>query len=110
MVFGYFIKQVQFFTKEIPKTEIILLYFLLKLYVIKSNRVDDRGASDYLLKPVNSSQLLTALERMSETILQERSEKDYKSEFLKLQEERMQMERDRLFDPIVSGKMICALG
>ena len=63
------------------------------------------GASDYLLKPVNSSQLLTALERMSETILQERSEKDYKSEFLKLQEERMQMERDRLFDIMVSGKM-----
>ena len=63
------------------------------------------GASDYLLKPVSSSQLLEALERMSETIMQEKSEKGYKKEFLKQQEERKQMERDRLFDLIVSGKM-----
>lgn len=62
------------------------------------------GAADYLLKPVSSSQLLEALERMSEAIMQEKSEKDYKLEFLKQQGERKQMERDRLFDTIVSGK------
>ncbi|WP_024344945.1 response regulator transcription factor [Lacrimispora indolis] len=63
------------------------------------------GAADYLLKPVSSSQLLEALERMSEAIIQERSEKGYKLEFLKQQEERKRMERDRLFDTIVSGKL-----
>nr|WP_314462858.1 response regulator [uncultured Clostridium sp.] len=63
------------------------------------------GAADYLLKPVSSSQLLEALERMSETIMQEKSEKGYKQEFLKQQEERKQMDRDRLFDIIVSGKL-----
>ena len=63
------------------------------------------GASDYLLKPVTSSQLLEALERMSDAIMQERSERGYKLEFLKQQEERKRMERDRLFDTILSGKM-----
>lgn len=63
------------------------------------------GASDYLLKPVTSSQLLEALERMSDAIMQERSERSYKLEFLKQQEERKRMERDRLFDTILSGKM-----
>ncbi|ADL02893.1 response regulator transcription factor [Lacrimispora saccharolytica] len=63
------------------------------------------GAADYLLKPVSSSQLLEALERMSEAIIQERSEKGYKLEFLKQQEERKRMERDRLFDTIVSGNL-----
>lgn len=63
------------------------------------------GASDYLLKPVTSSQLLEALERMSDAIIQERSERSYKLEFLKQQEERKRMERDRLFDTILSGKM-----
>lgn len=62
------------------------------------------GASDYLLKPVTSSQLLEALERMSDAIMQERSERSYKLEFLKQQEERKRMERDRLFDTILSGK------
>ncbi|WP_077613152.1 response regulator transcription factor [Clostridium sp. Marseille-P2415] len=63
------------------------------------------GAADYLLKPVSSSQLLEALERMSETIMQEKSEKNYKLEFLKQQEERKRIERDRLFDTIISGKL-----
>ena len=63
------------------------------------------GAADYLLKPVSSSQLLEALERLSEVIIQERNEKGYKLEFLKQQEERKRMERDRLFDTIVSGKL-----
>ena len=63
------------------------------------------GASDYLLKPVTSAQLLEALERMSDAIMQERSERGYKLEFLKQQEERKRMERDRLFDTILSGKM-----
>ncbi len=63
------------------------------------------GAADYLLKPVSSSQLLEALERMSEAVMQERSDKNYKEEFLKQQEERKRIERDRLFDTIVSGKL-----
>ncbi len=63
------------------------------------------GASDYLLKPVTSAQLLEALERMSDAVMQERSERGYKLEFLKQQEERKRMERDRLFDTILSGKM-----
>jgi two-component system response regulator YesN len=63
------------------------------------------GAADYLLKPVSSSQLLEALERMSEAIIQEKSERGYKLEFLKQQEERKRMERDRLFDTIVSGNL-----
>lgn len=63
------------------------------------------GASDYLLKPVSSSQLLKALEPMSKAIIKERSDKSYKEEFLKQQEERKRMERDRLFDTIVSGKL-----
>ncbi len=63
------------------------------------------GAADYLLKPVSSGQLLEALERMSEAIIQEKSERGYKLEFLKQQEERKRMERDRLFDTIVSGNL-----
>lgn len=63
------------------------------------------GAADYLLKPVSSSQLLEALEKMSESIMQKKSEMGYKLAFCEQQEERKRMERDRLFDAIVSGKL-----
>lgn len=63
------------------------------------------GAADYLLKPVSSSQLLEALERMSKAIMQNKSDKGYKIAFCEQQEERKRMERDRLFDTIVSGKL-----
>lgn len=63
------------------------------------------GASDYLLKPVSSNQLLEALERMSDSIKKERRENLYKQEFYKQQDERKMIERDRLFDVIVSGTM-----
>lgn len=63
------------------------------------------GASDYLLKPVSSTQLLEALERMSDSIQKERRENLYKEEFHKQQDERKMIERERLFDVIVSGTM-----
>ena len=66
------------------------------------------GAFDYLLKPVSSTQLLEALERMSNSIQKERRENLYKQEFYKQQNERKTIERERLFDVIVSGTMSVA--
>jgi len=80
--------------KELP--EIRIMFFSGYDDFEYAKRAIQLGAADYLLKPVNSNQLLEALERMSESIMQERSEKAYKEEFLKQQ-------GDRLFDQIVSG-------
>ena len=66
------------------------------------------GAFDYLLKPVSSTQLLEALERMGKSIQKERRENLYKEEYYKQQDERKTMERERLFDVIVSGNMSVA--
>ena len=89
--------------KELP--ELHIMFFSGYDDFEYAKRAIKIGAADYLLKPVSSSQLLEALERMSETIMQERSEKGYKLAFCKQQEERKRIERDRLFDAIVSGKM-----
>lgn len=89
--------------KELP--ELHIMFFSGYDDFEYAKRAIKIGAADYLLKPVSSSQLLEALERMSETIMQERSDKNYKEEFLKQQEERKRIERDRLFDTIVSGKL-----
>lgn len=89
--------------KELP--ELHIMFFSGYDDFEYAKRAIKIGAADYLLKPVSSSQLLEALERMSETILQEKNEKGYKLAFCRQQEERKRMERDRLFDVIVSGKM-----
>lgn len=82
--------------KELP--DIRIMFFSGYDDFEYAKRAIQLGAADYLLKPVNSNQLLEALERMSDSIIQERSEKAYKEEFLKQQE-------DRLFDLIISGTM-----
>lgn len=89
--------------KELP--ELHIMFFSGYDDFEYAKRAIKIGAADYLLKPVSSSQLLEALERMSETIMQEKSEKGYKQAFCEQQEERKRMERDRLFDMIVSGKL-----
>ncbi|MGL5436694.1 MAG: response regulator [Lachnospiraceae bacterium] len=61
------------------------------------------GASDYLLKPISSAQLLAALEQMSEQIVQLRNEKEYREQFRQEQEEQRLWERERLFDEIMRG-------
>lgn len=62
------------------------------------------GASDYLLKPVSSTQLLAALEQMNEQILQMRSDKEYMGQFKREMEEQKLWERERLFDEIIRGE------
>lgn len=63
------------------------------------------GAADYLLKPISSEKLLEALERMSESIVQQRNEKEYRLGLERMLEERLMIERDRLFDDMVAGRM-----
>lgn len=64
------------------------------------------GASDYLLKPVSSEQLLAALEQMSGQIRQMRSDKEYVKRFKKELDEQRSWERERIFDAIVSGSSL----
>lgn len=89
--------------KELP--EVRIMFFSGYDDFEYAKRAIRIGAADYLLKPVSSEMLLEALERMSESIVQERNEKEYRKELQRLQEERRRIERDRLFDDIVSGHM-----
>lgn len=89
--------------KELPDTRIMFFSGYDDFeYAKRAIRI---GAADYLLKPISSDKLLEALERMSESIVQERNEKEYHKELQRLQEERHMIERDRLFDAIVAGQM-----
>lgn len=87
--------------KEMPDIRIIFFSGYDDFeYAKKAIRI---GVSDYLLKPVSSEQLLTALEQMCRQIRQMRSDKEYVEQFKKELKEQRSWERERIFDDIISG-------
>jgi len=92
--------------KELPETKIIILSGYEEFsYAQEAIKI---GVTEYLLKPVNSSELLKTAKRIRDQILLERIEKQNIEQFKKEMEEHIEDKKCKLFNNIIEGSLSIA--
>ncbi len=87
--------------KEFPRIKIIILSGYNEFDYAKT--AIQLGVTDYLLKPINSSQLLEAIHRVTAQIREEQELSLLMEQYRKEQEETAIREKNRLFQDLVTG-------
>lgn len=86
--------------KELPDTKVIILSGYNEFDFAK--QAIGIGVTDYLLKPISLTKLLEAVERVADMIRAEQRQKEMLKKYEEEQEERLEVEKSRLFTGIIN--------
>lgn len=89
--------------KEFPQIKILILSGYGEFEYAK--QAISLGVQDYLLKPISSVQLLEAIKKVQEKILEEREEQRLRSQFAKESEEYLWQKEQRFFGHLLTKEM-----
>ena len=85
--------------KELPDTKIVILSGFGEFDYAK--KAITLGVTDYLLKPITSEQLMTAVKKVADVIREDRAQRELMDQYRKEMQENISFERRRLFNRIV---------
>ncbi len=85
--------------KELPDTKIVILSGYGEFDYAK--KAITLGVTDYLLKPITSEQLMTAVKKVADVIREDRAQRELMDQYRKEMQENISFERRRLFNRIV---------
>lgn len=92
--------------KEMPDTKIIILSGYNEFDYAK--RAISIGVTDYQLKPISSDKLLETIKRVGEIIREEKAQKKLLNEYIKENQENLELEKAKLFYALADNSMSTA--
>ncbi len=88
--------------REFPKIKIIILSGYDEFEYAKE--AINIGVTEYLLKPMSGAQLLEAVHKVGQTILEEKEQQDFMETYRKERQEAVILEKRNLFRELIDGK------